>query len=318
MTINKVENLKDVAEDTGEVDDKSQLENDIDEEYEGNIEESDILKKLFGGEDSEDSEDKEADEEKEEEEEEETSKDKTEKGPGEEEAIVDDNEKPKFSQKDLDRIISSRLSRVKGLELESLAPHIKELKEITGMNLPDIVEYIRKSRVTQVADEKGWSEQEAKEYLDNERRAKEAEEQRRVLEEQNKLIQYTNQKILYLNNPKISADMKAFAMEFDQEIDTFSHGGRIVDYDVAVKYILGEKMQAGDIQKRIRQGAEQKTLANISKRSKAAPMTGSQGGKRAEVSLTREEKLVAKQFGLSAAEVLEEKTKIEKEKQRSR
>src|SRR5690606_8371083 len=119
-------------------------------------------------------------------------------------------------------------------------------------------------------------------------------EERRRREFITKTIAYNQAKAKYANNPLIK--------KYEKEIDAFSGNGMIADFEVAMNYILGQKVIDGEILNDIKAAVEQKTLANVAKRSKVAPEKGGQGGVSLASSLTKQEKLIAAALGISPKE----------------
>lgn len=96
-----------------------------------------------------------------------------------------------------------------------------------------------------------------------------------------------------------------FVAKYIKEIDEFSGKGVQVEFDVAMKYVLGDKFASGELQKTISKTAEQRTLKNVNKRGKTrvegATGTGAPG--KGET-LTRDQRKVAAALGLTPKEYL--------------
>ncbi len=222
-----------------------------------------------------------------------------------EEETVNPLEEKKFSQKDLDRIIGQ--SRIKGREYEQ---DVKMLEKMTGMSLKDIAKYVRDQHVNKMVEETGMTEEEAARVVDDRQRVALLEEKVHQMEEQQKIAQqmlsYNNEKAKYIKNPLVKKYMA--------EIDAFAQGGQLTGFETAMKYVLGEKFMSGEITESIKSSTQQKTLADMNKRAKAAPVTGAQAGG-AVSQVPKELRALARVFGEDEKEVFDE---WEKEQQRKR
>jgi len=204
-----------------------------------------------------------------------------------------------FTEEDVNRIIQERLAR------DRKSQAVRELEQITGMGIDDIIAYTRNNKIEARAEELGISTDEARAMLEKEERLAKIEqelaEERRQREFITKTIAYNQAKAKYANNPLIK--------KYEKEIDAFSGNGMIADFEVAMNYILGQKVIDGEILNDIKAAAEQKTLANVAKRSKVAPEKGGQGGVSLASSLTKQEKLIAAALGISPKEYARNKGK---------
>lgn len=302
--------------------------NVVDEEPEttdGSDEEEEVdFSKLFDVEDEEESEETDAESQEEENTETETEGVKPEDAKTEVSTEgqdkVDTAEKPKeeekeiryFTQEDVDRIVQERLAR------DRKSKFVRELEELTGMQLEQIVELAKENRIRERAEQLGITEDEARQMIEKEDRLREMEEKLREYEERQKqmqeqqeaitrVIRYSNDKAKYLNNPLVK--------KYEKEIDNFAKGGLVLDFEPAMNYILGQKLLSGELLEDIKTGIEQKTIANITKRQKIT-IEKDGAGKAVDIGLTPEEKRLAKALGLTPDEYLEEKQKILKSKKR--
>jgi len=223
-----------------------------------------------------------------------------------EEETVDPLEEKKFSQKDLDRIIGQ--SRIKGREYEQDA---QILEKMTGMSLKDIAKYVRDQHVNKMVEETGMTEEEAGRIVDDRQEKAILQEKVRQMEEQQKNFQqqlsYNNEKARYIKNPLVKKYMA--------EIDAFAQGGKLVGFETAMKYVLGEKFMSGEITESIKSSTQQKTLADVNKRSKAAPESGAQAGGTVSQA-PKELRTLAKLFDQDEKEVLEEWEKEQRKRRR--
>lgn len=194
-----------------------------------------------------------------------------------------------FTQEEVNDIIGK--ARIKGREIETVA---EELKNLTGMDLPQIAKYVRDNQVAQLAEEKGLTEEEAREFIDNKQKVSQLESQMRMFEEQQKSFSYSQQKQGFLNDPVVK--------KYEKEIDQFSQNGTILDFETAMNYVLGQKLRSGELRDTIKSGAEKRAMANMQKRSKVAPETSRVSGKADTSGMTKEEKQLAANLGVSPKE----------------
>ncbi len=194
-----------------------------------------------------------------------------------------------FTQDDVNRIVGN--ARIKGREYEKVAA---ELQDITGMELPQIVDYIRNAQVTQFADEKGLPEEEAREILQDKQKLFQMEQQMKEFQEQQQQLGYQQEKSKFIKDPMVK--------KYEREIDEFSQGGSVLTFEVAMNYVLGEKLRSGEIRDAIKSGTEKQTMANINKRAKAAPETSRVSGATDTTGLTKQERQLAAALGISPKE----------------
>lgn len=209
---------------------------------------------------------------------------------------------PKFTQEDINRIIAERLARDRKSQL------VKELESLVGMDISGIVDYARQQRVVQKAEELGIPEEDAERILKSEEQMEEAERRMAAYEQQLQAFQsvvlYGQEKSKYLSNPLVK--------KYEREIDNFARGGLECGFVPAMNYVLGQKVLSGEITKQMQNAAEQKTLANISKRSKIAVEKATGAAPDKSSYLTPQEKQIAARLGLSYKEYAEEKIKLNK------
>lgn len=208
-----------------------------------------------------------------------------------------------FTQADIDRIVQERLAR------DRKSQAVKELEQITGMEINAILDYARQNKVAARAEELGISQDEARRIIENEERVARLEEEQRIQAEHNQAIMraiaYQQAKSRYLNDPLVK--------KYEREIDNFAQGGLALDFEPAMNFILGEKLRSGELLNEIQAGTEKKTLANLSKRAKVAPEKGTQAGVSAS-GLTNVEKRIAAALGISPKEYAAQKEALLKKK----
>ena len=206
----------------------------------------------------------------------------------EEPIVVDPLDENRFSQKDLDRIVGQ--SRIKGREYEEEA---QRLEKATGMSLKEITNYVLEQEVSKMVEETGIPENEARKIVDDRQRVGYLEEQLQQLQQQ----QQISQQIMSYNQEKTKFIKSPVVKKYEAEIDAFTQGGKVLGFEAGMKYVLGEKMLSGEITESIRTSTQAKTLANVNKRSQAAPIAGAQAGGTVS-QVPKELRGLAKAFGM--------------------
>jgi hypothetical protein len=88
--------------------------------------------------------------------------------------------------------------------------------------------------------------------------------------------------------------------KYIKEIDAFAQNGMAgVDFMVAAKYVLGEKIASGELLDTVTSAVEQKTLKNVGKRQKIGVEKDSQPGASTKPKLTAEQKRICRNLGIS-------------------
>lgn len=227
-----------------------------------------------------------------------------------EEAEAKQEEQPKqevkyFTQEDLDRIIQERLARDRKSKL------VRELEELTGSQLEEIVNYARQHKIQQKAEELGITEEEAKALIEKEEKLKEMEAQLNAYKQETeairRTIKYGQDKMKFLNNPLVK--------KYEKEIDDFAQGGLMLDFEPAMYYVLGTKVANGELLQNLQEGAEKKAIANITKKSKANVEKVGNVAPSSE-SVPPYLKNILNGLGISVKEYLAEKEKIQKQYKR--
>lgn len=212
---------------------------------------------------------------------------------------------PLFTQADLERIIGERLARDRKVQA------VRELEMVAGKSLEEIVAEKRSQRLQEIAERYGVDEEEARRLLESEEKAKRLELEYRELEQRQndlaRLITYHAQKMQHMSNP--------LAKRYEKEVDEFTNHGIYVDFGTGLAYVLGQKLLSGELMRDLQTAVEQRTIANIDKRSRAAPEAGT-NVKPAGSTLTPEEKRLAISLGISPKEWAAEKAKLQQQRRR--
>ncbi len=279
------------------------------------------LSRLFGDEeDDEDDEEDETDEDEtdedetdeEEEETEEQQKPKYQQVPKQEEG--DQKTQPKeqktFSEEEVNKIVQDRLARKDRQfreQYNQLNNKLGQLEQLTGMDTDGIITHVKQAQVKARADDWGISEDEANRILENEQKAnvmeKELGQQKQQNEQTQRMVQYDRDKQRHLSNPLVK--------QYESKIDEFAQNGSSLNFEPAMKYVLGQAMLEGSID--YEKDAEQKVLAKNKRKGKTKPEKGgSGGGSESYNTLSKTEKVLAKNLGLSFKEFANEKQKEHK------
>jgi len=225
---------------------------------------------------------------------------------GQEQADVQavDEQRPQgqyLTQADVDRIVERRLSR------DRKARTVREIESIIGKSLEEFKEEVLRQKAEEVADRYGLSEDEARQFVEQQAQIFEFQRRQKELEEQQKMIQakldYLEHKRRAMGDPKRAQLIRQFEAEIDKVADEAN-----VPFDVAVRYVLGDKLLSGDLGSRLEDAAKQKVLRG-GKDNAAAPVSARAGGAKG-TTLTPVERALAKAFGIPANEWAEEKAKI--------
>lgn len=230
-----------------------------------------------------------------------------------EEESSESDEKKLFTQAELEAILKDRLARKDRSfrqEYGVLNQKLTGLERLTGMNIDQIETHIKQAQVKSKADDWGITEEEATRILEAEQKAVVMEQQyesmRRENQQTQRMIKYDRDKAQHMSNPLVK--------QYMQEIDTFAQHGAALDFEPAMNFIVGKATLDGKLD--IKKDIEQKTISNIRKKSKAKPERGGTGGgaDAATGSLSREEKELAINLGLSTKEYLNSKKSLESER----
>jgi len=151
----------------------------------------------------------------------------------------------------------------------------------------------------------GFDEAESKKLA-----AKEVKREQRIARLENELVNakqqievtgkstgYERQKQAVLsNNPKLVPFVNMYAAE----IDALSQNGAVGDFETAMNFVIGQKFASGELLKKVKTTAEQKTLANVNGRQKLKVESANLPGSKSEqVVLSPFQKKLAAGLGLS-------------------
>lgn len=214
-------------------------------------------------------------------------------------------EEPRFTQKDLERIIGERLQRDRKTQT------VAQLEAIAGAPLEKLVEEARRQQIERAQEQYAMTEDEAAAYVQQQEELRTLKAQQEAMSQQQQAMQqmmaYQQEKAKFAGNP--------LAKKYEREIDEFSGMGSALPYEAAMSYIIGQKVLAGDVLDSVRQAAQAQTLANVQKRAKAAP-EAPQGGGAQSTGLTPQQKIIAARLGLSPREYAESLARINKKTRR--
>jgi len=228
----------------------------------------------------------------------------------EEETEEEEEEPPKsetklFSQEDIDRIIGERLARERRIQEERAIQEADARKQEQEMNRwwgNRQQEQIK--RWTDLGYEEEVAVNLAREDVAREYRLWQAEERLRQYEVQQQQGSKTTQ---YMTDRNEYIAKNPLAAKYIQEIDDFAQNGSVLDFQTAMKFVLGDKLIAGDLLDSIKTTTEQKTLANVSKRSKMSVEKGGSAATAGAGSLNKSELAMAKRLGISPKEYAKNK-----------
>jgi len=228
----------------------------------------------------------------------------------EEETKEEEEEPPKsetklFTQEDIDRIIGERLARERRIQEERAMQEADAKKQEQEMNRwwgNRQQELIK--RWTDLGYEEEVAVNLAREDVAREYRLWQAEERLRQYEVQQQQGSKTTQ---YMTDRNEYIAKNPLAAKYIQEIDDFAQNGSVLDFQTAMKFVLGDKLIAGDLLDSIKTTTEQKTLANVSKRSKMSVEKGGSAATAGAGSLNKSELAMAKRLGISPKEYAKNK-----------
>lgn len=228
----------------------------------------------------------------------------------EEETKEEEEEPPKsetklFTQEDIDRIIGERLARERRIQEERAIQEADARKQEQEMNRwwgNRQQELIK--RWTDLGYEEEVAVNLAREDVAREYRLWQAEERLRQYEVQQQQGSKTTQ---YMTDRNEYIAKNPLAAKYIQEIDDFAQNGSVLDFQTAMKFVLGDKLIAGDLLDSIKTTTEQKTLANVSKRSKMSVEKGGSAATAGAGSLNKSEIAMAKRLGISPKEYAKNK-----------
>jgi len=300
--LNNLEGVED--DDLSTSKDDVSVDDDADDE-DASLEE--ILAKIGADGDEEDDEAEEAAEEPEPEVEEEAAEPAKEDEP-DIEAIVNQR-----VIEEVNRIIPQRLAR------DRKTQQVQELEMLAGMSLEDIRGQVYQNKVSDTAEQMGISEEEAKKIVDQQYENAGLKAEKTSKEQQEaevsaamRKVQYLQDKTDYTKKPKLA---RILTKDILAEIDTFTQKGSALPFEDGLKYVLGSKLATGELIEKVQAGAVNKAKATATVRA-ATPQSKGSGNKSEGVTLTRQEKIMAANLGVSEKEFAAEKIKEVNRKQR--
>lgn len=247
------------------------------------------------------------------------------KGDPDDEPETEEEEEEPEKEPDVDEIVNQRvIAEVNRIIPERLArdrktQEVTKLEHLTGMSLEQVTQTVIDNMVNQKAEELGISEEEARtivtEKLENAGMKAERATEKQQQAEINTAMQqvnYLRDKTNFMAKPKLARILK----EYEGEIDQFTQGGKVLTFEDGMKYVLGTKLATGELLNKVQAGAEQKAVRSMDKKRKATPQSKSAGAKSDAVSLTKEERQIAANLGISAKEYAAEKLREMNKKQR--
>ena len=216
-----------------------------------------------------------------------------------EEKLVEKKEEPPktFTQADIDRIIGERLARErKTQEEQNSRLHQEQQQQQQVQQWYNDRLNAKTTRYEEVMGlDKDTALKLATEDMQGELKVKQVEIQ---LQEQQKQVAVTQQVSKYNQDKSETVTKNPVIAKYLKEIDEFSGGGSQLDFDTAMKYVIGGKIVSGELTNDIKTAAEQKTLKNVSKRSKIGTEKGGQSSSTAS-QLTKDELLMCKALGVT-------------------
>jgi len=236
-----------------------------------------------------------------------------EEGPEPDPEPVPDNNSKMLSEDEVNRIIQSRLAR------DRKTQEVAEIESLTGMTLEQVKQTVLKNIVDAKAEELGISEEEAKAIVAKDHKIAGLEAERKIEKEQQaeyqaamQQVKYLQDKQSYMSKPKLARILKDCAAE----IDEFTKNGSILSFEDGMKYVLGNKLATGELLQKVQAGSEQKAKANLQRQGKATPQGKVSSSKSDTLALTKLEKQIAANLGVSEKEYAAEKLSEANRKQR--
>ena len=226
----------------------------------------------------------------------------------EEETKEEEEEPPKsetklFTQEDIDRIIGERLARERRIQEERAMQEAEAKKQEQEMNRwwgNRQQEQIK--RWTDLGYEEEVAVNLAREDVAREYRLWQAEERLRQYEVQQ---QQSSKKSVYMAERAKAITENPLIKKYIDEIDDLAQNGTALDFELAANQIKGKyhEQEMAALAERI----EQKTLANVSKRSKMSVEKGGSAATAGAGSLNKSELAMAKRLGISPKEYAKNK-----------
>lgn len=208
-----------------------------------------------------------------------------------------------FTQEEMNQLFGN--ARIQGREL---AEKVERLQHITGgMNLDQILDHLASQQVEELEQEHGLSRELAQEFVENKQIRHYLEPQLQQLHQQQMMTAtmaaYNNEKARFLTNPMVK--------KYEAEIDAVSQGGQRLGFEAAMKYVLGEKVVAGELSQTYKEVAQQKALKDAAKKPRVTPEGASAGGA-ASQSIPPELRQMAQLFGNDPKSVAKQYKKLKR------
>jgi len=214
---------------------------------------------------------------------------------------------------EVNRIVQGRLAR------DRKSQEVAEFEQLTGMSLEQGIQTVRKNIIEAKAEELGISEEEARAIVDKDHKIAKLEAERTVEKQQQseyqagmQQVKYLQDKQSYMSKPKLARILKDCSVE----IDEFTKNGSILSFEVGMRYVLGDKLATGELLQKVQAGSEQKAKANLQRQGKVAPQGKVSSSKSDSLALTKQEKQIAANLGVSEKEYAAEKLSEANRKQR--
>lgn len=215
--------------------------------------------------------------------------------PDEEDQPEGKKEQKTFTQDDLNQILGERLFREKQKAEAEKAALLEQQRQEAELKARAENRYGQ--LIKRYMDTFAYDEDTAKDLAAEElRKELLLEKLTQEVESQKKTSAYSQHKAeVIAKNP--------IAGKYIKEIDAFSQNGKILDFETAMYYVLGQKMASSGLINDIRATEQQKTLAAISSKRRAAVETDSMPGDASrQISLSKDEKRLAKNLGISPSD----------------
>ena len=206
-------------------------------------------------------------------------------------------------QAEIDRVLADRLARERAkLDADKQAEKRQAQAEAEAKTYWSEMQTDQEKYFVNLGFDEAEAKKLAVKEVKREQRIARLEQQNAQLAQQvevtGKSTGYDRQKQAVLSgNPQLVP----YANMYAAEIDAFSQNGAVVDFETAMNFIIGQKFASGELLKKVKTTAEQKTLANVNGRKKLnVEGANLPGGKVAEqVVLTPLQKKLAAGLGLS-------------------
>ena len=176
-----------------------------------------------------------------------------------------------FTQTELNQIIGN--ARIQGRDLTDKVEMLSHMTN--GMNLDQIIDHLRSQQAEQYENEYGLPREQAERFVE------ESTENRLLKTELNKL--HSQQQIIanmtaYNTEKAKCLAQYPLAKKYEAEIDAMSQGGKMLGFEAAMTYVVGKKSLTGEVQKNVREVAQQKAIKDESRKPRVTPEGAGSGG----------------------------------------